>query len=146
MRTFSGHPYDLIISALSKLIRRQKVPEALWCAEELVLSLCTPPNGGQEVKEYIIRRSNVMNRLMVAALEDNCPVSPWLYKHCAYGRGFVEREEAEGRAREPACLSRFALAHDLKPLYDTFKSNDTAAGAKGRGKKRPRDVSRDKKN
>ena len=83
VRTFTGHPYDLVVSALSKCIRRQLTEEAVWCGDELVMTLCFSPTGGQEEKEYKIRRSNVMNRLMVAALEDNCPVAPWIFSHCA---------------------------------------------------------------
>ena len=80
--TASGNSYNVIISALSKCIRRNEAPQAVWCGEDLLNTLTTRTESNQ-YSTYKNKRGNVLNSLMVALLEDNAPSAPWLLSYCA---------------------------------------------------------------
>ncbi len=108
----NGKSYGVVVSALSKSIRRGRVDEALWCANALFDTFSTEPRDPSHRKTFVNYRTRFRNRLVVALLEDHTPSAPWLVAHAL--RAYVglrdrgsdeETRRLVCRAVQEACIA-----------------------------------------
>lgn len=102
----------MVVSALSKSIRRGRVAEALWCANALFDTFSAEPTDPSHRKTFVNYRTRFRNRLVVALLEDHTPSAPWLVAHAR--RAYVALRDRGSdeetrlfvcRAVQEACLA-----------------------------------------
>lgn len=80
-KTAGGKSYHVVVSALSKSVRRGREAEALWCAFELLETFANVDEEtlvGNERTTFKNYRTRFRGRLVVACLEDHTPSAPWL--------------------------------------------------------------------
>ena len=107
----NGKSYGVVISALSKSIRRGRVEEALWCATALFDTFSGSVESSQQ-RTFQNYKTRFRNRLVIALLEDHTPSAPWLVEHAL--RAYVslrdnpsdtETKDVVCRAVQEACLA-----------------------------------------
>jgi hypothetical protein len=79
--SFNGHPYDEVLSAVQKYIRRGEVEKAVYAAIEADLFSLIDPKAGKAATNAKARRTNFINRLRVIVGEEIGVANPSLLLH-----------------------------------------------------------------
>lgn len=131
----NGKGYGLVVSALSKSIRRGRVEEALWCANALFDTFVTEPTDPSHRKTFVNYRTRFRNRLVVALLEDHTPSAPWLVAlaHRAYVALRDQGSEEETRIFVCRAVQEACLAPTSRLLQHIRNCGDSSAETQNHG-------------